>query len=308
MVLERRGVARGVDEHPAVPLLGPHRHQGVLGEVEAGGLVVAGSELERAVEGVGPGVVRAVDGVAPDRRVLGLELVAPVAADVVEGPQPTVVAAHQHHAVVTDPQGPAVAGVGQVGRAPRAHPAVGEEVLALPGQDGLGGVGLGGQHPAGGIRGRGSPRGRRSRPARPSGRPSGQCSSSAEQPVALRVLQDPAGAEQSGDAGDPAAAVGGRRALVEPPDRRGEVGVARRRAHVEELVGGELAVEDVPADQAVLVLHLVGPDDLAVDDGLLEVGGQVVVAVDHPVGVGLQLGVVRLGRPLLGHPLGEQAT
>ena len=42
------------------------------------------------------------------------------------------------------------------------------------------------------------------------------------------------------------------------------VGVARRRPHVEQLLGRELAVEDVAADQPVLLLHLVRADDVAV--------------------------------------------
>jgi hypothetical protein len=65
-------------------------------------------------------------------------------------------------------------------------------------------------------------------------------------------------------------------------------------------------VEDVAADQPVLLLHLPGADDLAVEDGALEVGGEVGVAVDHPVGVGLQLLGVGGVDPLVRAPLGEQ--
>jgi hypothetical protein len=75
-----------------------------------------------------------------------------------------------------------------------------------------------------------------------------------------------------GDAADPAAAVGGRAGLVEPGDRAAVVGVAGGRAHVEQLVGRELGVEAVAPDQPPLLLHLPGPDDLAVQDRALEVG------------------------------------
>ena len=79
-----------------------------------------------------------------------------------------------------------------------------------------------------------------------------------------------------------------------PVDRRREVGVAGRRPHVEQLLGRELAVEDVAADQPVVVLHLVRADHLPVDDRLLEVRRELGVAVDDAVGVGVELGVVRL--------------
>ena len=88
-----------------------------------------------------------------------------------------------------------------------------------------------------------------------------------------------------------------RRALVQALDRRRVVGVAGRRTHVEQLLGRELAVEDVAADQAVVLLHLVRADHLAVDDRLLEVRRELVVAVDDPVGVRLELLGVRLLGP-----------
>ena len=69
----------------------------------------------------------------------------------------------------------------------------------------------------------------------------------------------------------------------------------------------QLAVEDVAADEAIGVLHVVRPDHLAVHDRVLEVGRQLGVAVDHPVGVRLQLVAVRLLAPRVRHPLREQA-
>src|SRR5258708_37444732 len=70
----------------------------------------------------------------------------------------------------------------------------------------------------------------------------------------------------AGDAADATASVGRRAAVVQAADGSAVVGVAGSRAHVEELLKGELAVEDVAADQAVLLLHLMGPDDVAVQD------------------------------------------
>ncbi len=77
----------------------------------------------------------------------------------------------------------------------------------------------------------------------------------------------------AGHSGDAAAGVRGRGALVQPLDRSAVVGVADRWTHVEQLVDGELTVEDVPADQAEVALHLVRSDDLLVQDGVLEARG-----------------------------------
>ena len=77
--------------------------------------------------------------------------------------------------------------------------------------------------------------------------------------------------------------------LVQAGDRRAEVGVAGRGPHVEQLVGRQLAVEDVAADEAVLVLHLVRPDHLAVQDRVGEAGRDRVDARDDPVGVRVEL-------------------
>src|SRR5215469_11444829 len=87
---------------------------------------------------------------------------------------------------------------------------------------------------------------------------------------------------------------------------RAVVGEAGGGAHVEQLLQGQLAVEDVAADQAVVVLQLVGADDVAVQDRALEVRRELVVAVDHAVSVGLQLALVRLEVPVDRDPLGEQ--
>src|SRR6516162_5908510 len=67
-----------------------------------------------------------------------------------------------------------------------------------------------------------------------------------------------------GNPGDPAASVCRRAGLIEALHRRAQVRVACRRARVEHLPYRQLAMEDVAADQAVLPLHEVRPDDLPV--------------------------------------------
>ena len=75
---------------------------------------------------------------------------------------------------------------------------------------------------------------------------------------------------------------------------------------MEQLLGGQFPVEDVAADQAPFVLHLPGPDHLAMQDAVGEAGRHLVVARDHAVGVGVEFLGVRLLAPLVRHPLREQ--
>ena len=110
----------------------------------------------------------------------------------------------------------------------------------------------------------------------------------------------------AGDAADPAAGVGGGAGVVQAGHRGAVVGEPGRGAHVEQLLQGQLAVEDVAADQAVVVLHLVRAHDVGVQDRALEVRRHLVVAVDHAVGVGLQFLGVRFFAPVGRDPLGEQ--
>src|SRR2546425_2654540 len=74
-----------------------------------------------------------------------------------------------------------------------------------------------------------------------------------------------------------AAGVRGRRAVVQPPERRAVIGVARGRPHVEQLVDRQLAVEDGPADEPQLALHVVVSDDLSIYHRAPEVGRQLRV-------------------------------
>src|SRR5687768_16637582 len=56
---------------------------------------------------------------------------------------------------------------------------------------------------------------------------------------------------------DTATGVGGRRGLVETPDGGTVIRVTGGRPHVEELLGRELAVEDVAPDEPDFLLHVV---------------------------------------------------
>ena len=59
---EGHRVGGEVDEEEALPLGERHRVQRVVGAVEAGDVLHVGRRAQRAVEAVGPGVVRALDG------------------------------------------------------------------------------------------------------------------------------------------------------------------------------------------------------------------------------------------------------
>src|SRR5215212_6956327 len=100
--------------------------------------------------------------------------------------------------------------------------------------------------------------------------------------------------------------VRGRRGLVEAPYRGPVVRVTWGRPHVEELLGRELAVEDVPPDEPDLLLHVVRPEHLTVHDRTLEVRRQLSVAVDHTVRVCLELLPVGLLRPFVRDPLRKE--
>ena len=69
-----------------------------------------------------------------------------------------------------------------------------------------------------------------------------------------------------GGAGEAVARVRARAAKVEPGDRSAVARPAEQRAHGEELVERQLAVEDVAAGQAVSLFQIQRRDDLAVED------------------------------------------
>src|ERR1700749_2071805 len=83
----------------------------------------------------------------------------------------------------------------------------------------------------------------------------------------------------AGDAAHPASGMRRAARVVQAGDRGAVVGVAGGGAQVEQLLEGELAVEDVAADQAVVVLHVEGADDVAVQDRGLEVRLDLVVGI-----------------------------
>src|SRR5688500_6941607 len=120
------------------------------------------------------------------------------------------------------------------------------------------------------------------------------------------VAPDLAQAVAGGDRADPAAGVGRRGGLVEPAYRGAVVRVPGDGARVEELVRRQLAVEDVAPDKAQLLLHVVRPENLTVQDRTLQVRRELGVAVDHAVRVSLELLAVRLLRPLVRDPLREE--
>src|SRR6201999_4037191 len=123
--------------------------------------------------------------------------------------------------------------------------------------------------------------------------------------VGAAVAQRRPGRLHAGHTASPTARVRGRTGVVQAGHGGAVIGEPGGGPHVEQLLQGQFAVEDVAADQAVVVLHLVRADDVGVDDRALEVRRHLVVAVDHAVGVGLELlGVWRLV-PVRRHPLGE---
>src|SRR5215212_2679483 len=108
------------------------------------------------------------------------------------------------------------------------------------------------------------------------------------------------------DGAHPTTAVGGRRGLVETPNRSPVVRVTGGWPHVEELLGRELAMEDVAPDEPEVLLHVVGPYHLAVQYRLLQVRRQLAVAVDHTIRISLELLPVGLLGPLVRDPLRKE--
>ena len=97
--------------------------------------------------------------------------------------------------------------------------------------------------------------------------------------------------------------MGAAAAQVETAYGGAVVGVAGDRAHEEELVEGHVALEDVAVRQGEVALEIERADDLAVQDGRLEVGRVAREDLSHPVAELLLLGVpgplLQLVRPEL---------
>ena len=125
------------------------------------------------------------------------------------------------------------------------------------------------------------------------------------QPVVAPVGEDLPDDVAARDSRDPAATVRRRTRLVQPFHGGTQIGVPGCRAAVEHLAGRQLTVEDVPADEAVLVLHRVRADHLPAHDRVGEPGRQRLHARGQPVRVPVQFVAVRLPRPRVRYPLAE---
>ncbi len=148
-VVERCGHASAVHEDQAVPLGARQLDQAPLTRVEARLVLEARSRAQAPVKAVRPRVIRAYDRLPRHRgRPAGEELMPAVPAVVRERSDGAVRAAHEEHAAVPAVLGALIARAGQLVAARRADPAAPEEVLLLPVEYGLAGVGAGRQHGA----------------------------------------------------------------------------------------------------------------------------------------------------------------
>jgi hypothetical protein len=144
VVRQRRGTTGGVDEHPTLPDLHRYLDQTVPVRLEPGHRPHRGRGGQRAVEAIGPAVVRA-DDAAPGRRTpVGKQLVPAVPAHVREGPHPRPVDRDEYPDVA---RGDRPLGHLRFRPAPHAGPPAGEQVPAFPRQYRRRGVRGGGQHP-----------------------------------------------------------------------------------------------------------------------------------------------------------------
>ncbi len=139
VVAHRRGVVRvEVDEDEALPHLGLHGDQAVVGLVEVEELALLLHEGQRALEVVAPAVVLAGELTAGAARlfpgeVVPHELVAAMAADVVEAPDAALLVAHDDHRGAGAGQllGEVAAGAGELLDPPDVQPRPGEDGLPL---------------------------------------------------------------------------------------------------------------------------------------------------------------------------------
>src|SRR2546426_2101530 len=111
------------------------------------------------------------------------------------------------------------------------------------------------------------------------------------------VPQDLARGVLARGAHDAAAGMRAGAAQVETADRRAVVRPARGRTEEEQLIGGHLAVEDVPLGETEDLLQIPRAEDLARDDRLLDVRGVFRQRVDDLVAHLLaDLGPGQIGR------------
>ena len=147
VLLEGRRVLGQADPDVAEVLADRDGDQAVLLAVDVGHLGEVGGGDELAVEVVGPGVVRALEGARGFAGVLHAQLHAAVAADVVERPDAVLPVAGDDDGLPPDLDGAEGSGLVQVGGAHGAEPHLLEDALLLGAEDCLvhvGGAGQGG--------------------------------------------------------------------------------------------------------------------------------------------------------------------
>src|SRR2546426_2486941 len=132
---ERVGVRREVDQQEPLPLGEGWGAERVIPLVEAFHLAHVGGADEVAVEGVGPGVVGALDRLGQAAAPLLAQPRPSVAADIVMRPQRTALVAQHDHALARDVGEEVVSGVGELRGAAHAHPAANENPLHLLRED-----------------------------------------------------------------------------------------------------------------------------------------------------------------------------
>src|SRR3989442_1089229 len=132
---ERLGVRREVDQQEPLPLGQGWGAERVIPLVEAFHLAHVGGADELAVEGVGPGVVGALDRLGQAAAPLLAQPRPSVAADIVMRPQRTALVAQHDHALARDVGEEVVSRVGELRGAAHAHPAPSENPLHLLRED-----------------------------------------------------------------------------------------------------------------------------------------------------------------------------
>ena len=128
---ERLRLAREIEKDESLPRLERHPVQRVVAFLEPSDLAHVRRADQLAVDGVGPGVVGALDRFGETPLGLLTQPRAAVAAHVVEGTRRAVPAPDHYHAFARDRAEHIVAGLGDLGGPARADPAAREDALLL---------------------------------------------------------------------------------------------------------------------------------------------------------------------------------
>ncbi len=134
-VLERTRTLGEAEEDEALPLGDRRRNERVVGLVEPGDVVHVGGPEQRAVEPVGPGVIRALDPAGEMAAPVLAEPRAAVAADVEEGAELPVLAADEDEALAGRVEERVVSRGRQGVRAARAEPPLRKDRPGLARED-----------------------------------------------------------------------------------------------------------------------------------------------------------------------------